>query len=277
MVENPEEIKKITVKASNLHEFLGPEKIIPEKLAENDEIGVVNGLAYTDAGGDMLKVEVISMPGTGKVELTGSLGDVMKESARIAVSIVRQRAEKLGIDPDFYKTKDIHIHFPEGAVPKDGPSAGVTLVTALISELGKYPARRDIAMTGEVSLRGKVIPIGGLREKSMAAYLAGVIKTLSLMKKSAILVNEARGAVVDESAVAKAIAKGSIAGFGCDVYSVEPFPKNHPYNEIMTMPNVILTPHAAWGAYEARERCVITIANNIQSFLDGKTSNRVDI
>lgn len=102
-------------------------------------------------------------------------------------------------------------------------------------------------------------------------------KTLSLMKKSTILVNEARGAVVDESAVAKAIAKGGIAGFGCDVYTVEPFPKNHPYNEIMTMPNVILTPHAAWGAYEARERCVITIANNIQSFLDGKTLNRVDI
>ncbi len=174
IVENPEEKKKITVKASNLHELLGPEKIIPEKLSESDEIGVVNGLAYTDAGGDMLKVEVISMPGTGKVELTGSLGEVMKESAKIAVSIVRERAEKLGIDPDFHKTKDIHIHFPEGAVPKDGPSAGVTLVTALISELGKYPARRDIAMTGEVSLRGKVIPIGGLREKSMAAYLAGV-------------------------------------------------------------------------------------------------------
>ncbi|MBQ1225455.1 MAG: endopeptidase La [Clostridia bacterium] len=174
IVENPDETKKITVKASNLHEFLGPEKIIPEKLSDADEIGVVNGLAYTDAGGDMLKVEVISMPGTGKVELTGSLGEVMKESARIAVSIVRERAQKLGIDPDFYKNKDIHIHFPEGAVPKDGPSAGVTLVTALISELGKYPARRDVAMTGEVSLRGKVIPIGGLREKSMAAYLAGV-------------------------------------------------------------------------------------------------------
>ncbi len=175
IVENPDQ-KKIAVKAANLHEFLGPEKIIPEKLSEIDEIGVVNGLAYTDAGGDMLKVEVVSMPGTGKVELTGSLGEVMKESAKIAVSIVRERAEALGIDGDFYKTKDIHIHFPEGAVPKDGPSAGVTLVTALISELGKYPARRDIAMTGEVSLRGKVIPIGGLREKSMAAYLAGVRK-----------------------------------------------------------------------------------------------------
>ncbi len=175
IVENTDEnMKKITVKASNLHEFLGPEKIIPEKLSETDEIGIVNGLAYTDAGGDMLKVEVISIPGSGKVELTGSLGEVMKESAKIAVSIVRERAEKYGIDPDFYKTRDIHIHFPEGAVPKDGPSAGVTLVCALISELGKYPARRDIAMTGEVSLHGKVIPIGGLREKSMAAYLAGV-------------------------------------------------------------------------------------------------------
>lgn len=176
IVENSENRKKITVKATNLHEFLGPEKIIPEKLSEKDEIGVVNGLAYTDAGGDMLKVEVVSMPGSGKVELTGSLGEVMKESAKIALSIVRSRAEKLGIDPDFHKNKDIHIHFPEGAVPKDGPSAGVTLVCALISELGKYPARRDVAMTGEVSLRGNVLAIGGLREKSMAAYLAGVKK-----------------------------------------------------------------------------------------------------
>jgi len=173
IVEEPG-IKKITVKASNLHEFLGGEKIIPEKISECDEIGVVNGLAYTDAGGDMLKVEVVSMPGSGKIELTGSLGEVMKESAKIALSIVRERASELGIESDFYKTKDIHIHFPEGAVPKDGPSAGVTLVCALISELGKYPARRDVAMTGEVSLRGKVLAIGGLREKSMAAYLAGV-------------------------------------------------------------------------------------------------------
>lgn len=176
IVEDGENRKKITVKAANLHEFLGPEKIISEKLSEKDEIGVVNGLAYTDAGGDMLKVEVVSMPGSGKVELTGSLGEVMKESAKIALSIVRSRSEKLDIDPEFHKNKDIHIHFPEGAVPKDGPSAGVTLVCALISELGKYPARRDVAMTGEVSLRGNVLAIGGLREKSMAAYLAGVKK-----------------------------------------------------------------------------------------------------
>ncbi len=176
IVEDSENRKKVTVKATNLHEFLGGEKIIPEKIADFDEIGVVNGLAYTDAGGDMLKVEVVSMPGSGKVELTGSLGEVMKESAKIAVSIVRSRAEKLGIDPDFHKNTDLHIHFPEGAVPKDGPSAGVTLVCAIISELGKYPARRDVAMTGEVSLRGKVLAIGGLREKSMAAYLAGAKK-----------------------------------------------------------------------------------------------------
>ena len=122
----------------------------------------------------MLKVEAVTMKGTGKVEVTGSLGDVMKESAKIAVSIVRSNAEKYGIDPDFYKNLDIHVHFPEGAVPKDGPSAGVTLVTVLTSILGNYPVRRDIAMTGEVSLTGRIIAIGGLREKSMAAHKAGI-------------------------------------------------------------------------------------------------------
>ena len=149
-------------------------RVIDEKLSEQDEIGVVNGLAYTDAGGDLLKVEALSVKGSGKLELTGSLGEVMKESAKIAITLIRKNAEQLGIDPDFYKTKDIHIHFPEGAVPKDGPSAGVTLVTALASELGGYPVYRDVAMTGEVTLRGKVVAIGGLREKTMAAYKTGI-------------------------------------------------------------------------------------------------------
>ena len=149
-------------------------RIIDEKLSSKDEIGVVNGLAYTEAGGDLLKVEALAVKGSGKLELTGSLGDVMKESAKIAITLIRKNAESLGIDPDFYKTKDIHIHFPEGAVPKDGPSAGVTLVTALASELGGYPVIKDVAMTGEVTLRGKVVAIGGLREKTMAAYRAGV-------------------------------------------------------------------------------------------------------
>ena len=134
----------------------------------------MNGLAYTEVGGDMLRVETAVFEGSGKLELTGSLGDVMKESAHIALSFVRSRAKELGIDPMFYKNRDIHIHVPEGAVPKDGPSAGVTLVTSLASALSGIPVRRDIAMTGEVTLRGKVLAIGGLREKTMAAYNAGV-------------------------------------------------------------------------------------------------------
>ena len=167
-------LKSIKVSAENLCEFLGPRKLIPEHISPEDEIGTVNGLAYTESGGDVLKVEVAVLEGSGKLELTGSLGDVMKESARIALSLVRSLASEYGIDGDFYKTKDIHIHFPEGAVPKDGPSAGVTMVTALVSALSGREVRRDVAMTGEISLRGKVLAIGGLKEKTMAAYSYGV-------------------------------------------------------------------------------------------------------
>ncbi|MBR2466484.1 MAG: endopeptidase La [Clostridia bacterium] len=173
--------KSVRITEKNLEEFLGKPKILPEKLEENDPIGVVNGLAYTQAGGDMLKVEVAVMEGTGKIELTGSLGDVMKESAKIAHTFVRTLPEEYKLDRDFYKNKDIHIHFPEGAVPKDGPSAGVTMVTAIVSALGGIPVRRDVAMTGEVTLRGKVLPIGGLKEKTLAAYRAG-IKTVLVPK-----------------------------------------------------------------------------------------------
>ena len=134
----------------------------------------MNGLAYTEDGGDLLKVEAAVLDGTGKLELTGKLGDVMKESAEAALSFVRQVAPEYGIGTDFYKTKDIHIHVPEGAVPKDGPSAGVTMVTALVSALSHTPVAHDIAMTGEVTLTGRVLPIGGLKEKSMAAYRAGI-------------------------------------------------------------------------------------------------------
>ena len=167
-------IKSIKVSADNLSQFLGARKLIPERIADEDEIGVVNGLAYTESGGDVLKVEVAVLEGSGKLELTGSLGDVMKESARIALSLVRSIASEYGIDGDFYKTKDIHIHFPEGAIPKDGPSAGVTMVTALVSALSGRAVRRDVAMTGEISLRGKVLAIGGLKEKTMAAFSFGV-------------------------------------------------------------------------------------------------------
>ena len=169
-----EKVKSVTIDAKNITKYLGERKYIPEKIEECNEIGTVNGLAYTELGGDMLKIEVSALEGTGKIELTGSLGDVMKESAQIAISYVRSISKEYGIATDFYKTKDIHIHAPEGAVPKDGPSAGVTMVTALVSELAKIPVRRDVAMTGEITLRGKVLAIGGLKEKTMAAYNAGV-------------------------------------------------------------------------------------------------------
>lgn len=162
--------EKKSVTVSRLEDFLGPRRYKPEHDRRHDEVGVVNGLAWTAVGGETMPVEVAVLDGTGKIELTGSLGDVMKESARTAVSFVRSRVDRFKIAPDFYKTKDIHIHVPEGAVPKDGPSAGVTMATALVSALTGRPVRHDVAMTGEISLRGRVLPIGGLREKSMAAY-----------------------------------------------------------------------------------------------------------
>ncbi len=166
--------KSITVKTGDVKTYLGERKVLPETIDAEDPVGCVNGLAYTELGGSLLKVEVAVLDGTGKIETTGSLGDVMKESAQIAVSYVRSVAKEFGIPTDFYKTKDIHIHFPEGAIPKDGPSAGVTMVTALISALTGRAVRRDVAMTGEISLRGNVLAIGGLKEKTMAAYSAGV-------------------------------------------------------------------------------------------------------
>ncbi len=168
------DIDSVKITEKNISEFLGKIKVLPEKLEENNPIGVVNGLAYTQNGGDLLKVEVACMDGSGKIELTGSLGDVMKESAKIAHSYVRTVAHKYGIDKEFYKNTDIHIHFPEGAIPKDGPSAGVTMVTAIVSSLANIPVRRDIAMTGEITLRGNVLPIGGLKEKTLAAYRSGI-------------------------------------------------------------------------------------------------------
>ena len=170
--------KTVRITEKNISEYLGKRKVIPERLEANDPIGIVNGLAYTQAGGDLLKVEVAIMEGSGKIELTGSLGEVMKESAKIAHSYVRTVTDKYGIDAGFYKDKDIHIHFPEGAIPKDGPSAGVTMVTAMVSALSGIAVRRDVAMTGEITLRGKVLAIGGLKEKTLAAYRAGVTTVL---------------------------------------------------------------------------------------------------
>ena len=165
---------KVTVSEDNIEEFLGIKKYSPEEIPEQDEVGAVTGLAWTAAGGVTMPLEVLVMNGTGKLELTGSLGEVMTESGKIAVSLVRSLADKYNIDPEFYKNKDLHIHAPEGAVPKDGPSAGVTMTTALISALSGIPVKREVAMTGEITLHGKVLPIGGLREKSMAAYKAKV-------------------------------------------------------------------------------------------------------
>lgn len=169
-----EELTKITVNGKNLHDFLGNRYFQPEELPEEDSVGLVTGLAWTSVGGETLEVEVNVMEGSGKIELTGNLGLVMQESARAAVSYIRAHANELGVNPDFYKTCDIHIHFPEGAIPKDGPSAGVTVCTAIVSALTGRSVRRDVGMTGEISLRGRVMAIGGLKEKTMAALRHGI-------------------------------------------------------------------------------------------------------
>ena len=169
-----EKPKRLTVTGSNVEEFLGIRKFLPDRLPGSDQVGLVTGLAWTSVGGETLEVEVNVMDGSGKLELTGNLGDVMKESAHAAMSYIRANAEKLGVAPDFYKTRDIHVHFPEGAVPKDGPSAGVTVCTAIVSALTNTTVRRDVAMTGEISLRGRVLAIGGLKEKTMAALRHGI-------------------------------------------------------------------------------------------------------
>ena len=168
------EIKRVTVTGSNIEAYLGIRKFLPDRIPGEDQIGLVTGLAWTSTGGDTLDVEVNVMNGTGKLELTGNLGDVMKESVHAALSYIRANAKSLGIDENFYKTMDIHVHFPAGAVPKDGPSAGVTVCTAIVSALSGRTVRRDVAMTGEISLRGRVLPIGGLKEKTMAALRHGV-------------------------------------------------------------------------------------------------------
>ena len=174
MIVSDGEFTSYTVKPENLEELLGPRKYTRDQLSGEDTIGLVNGLAWTSVGGELLPIEVAVMEGTGKIQLTGSLGDVMKESAGAAITCIRTRAGALGISPKFYEKCDIHIHAPEGAVPKDGPSAGIAMATAITSALCGIPVRHDVAMTGEITLQGRVLPIGGLKEKSMAAYKNGI-------------------------------------------------------------------------------------------------------
>ena len=172
-VELEKGVKSLRITPKNIEKYLGPKRYSQEKIPEEDTVGTVNGLAWTSIGGTLLPIEVSALSGTGKIVLTGNLGDVMQESAKTAVSYIRAHTDDYGIDSDFYKTKDIHIHAPEAAIPKDGPSAGLAITTAILSELTGIPIRRDVAMTGEISLKGKALAIGGLKEKSMAAYKAG--------------------------------------------------------------------------------------------------------
>lgn len=169
-----EEVDSVSITDKNVQEFLGAYKFTDDTKSKRNEVGVVNGLAWTSVGGTLLPIEVALMPGKGNIQLTGSLGEVMQESAKIAITCIRTMSEKYIINNDFYRKNDIHLHAPEGAVPKDGPSAGVTMATAIFSALTNMPVRSDVAMTGEITLRGKVLPIGGLREKSMAAYRNGM-------------------------------------------------------------------------------------------------------
>lgn len=175
--------EKVKIDKNDLEGLLGPKKYTLDTVDSKEQVGVVNGLAWTSVGGELLPVEVAVNDGSGKIELTGSLGDVMKESAKTAITCIRSIAKEHNIDSDFYKNKDLHIHAPEGAVPKDGPSAGITMATALYSALTGLAVKQKVAMTGEITLRGRVLPIGGLKEKAMAAYKSGV-KTVIIPKKN---------------------------------------------------------------------------------------------
>ncbi len=167
------------ISANTVEKYLGPPRFLPEPLLDtSDQPGLVNGLAWTEVGGELLHIETTVLPGKGKLLLTGQLGEVMKESAQAALSYCRSRNKELGVEPDYFDNVDIHIHVPAGAIPKDGPSAGITMTTALFSAISRKAVKRGIAMTGEVTLRGRVLPIGGLKDKALAALRAGITKVL---------------------------------------------------------------------------------------------------
>jgi ATP-dependent Lon protease len=166
--------ESVSVKVAGVSKYLGPEKFSREITKRVDTPGVATGMAWTQAGGETLFIEATAMKGKGKLILTGQLGDVMKESAQAALSFIRSRAEKLGVDPDFFENNNIHIHIPAGAIPKDGPSAGVTMLTALTSLASGRKIKKDLSMTGEITLRGQVLPVGGIKEKVLAAHRAGI-------------------------------------------------------------------------------------------------------
>ncbi|HUJ14028.1 MAG TPA: S16 family serine protease, partial [Thermoanaerobaculia bacterium] len=169
---------EITIDRSKVRDLLGKAKFRSQQIHDKSEVGLATGLAWTEVGGEILSTEVALSRGKGNLTLTGKLGDVMQESARAALSYVRSRAELYGLDPDFHSNLDIHIHVPEGAIPKDGPSAGITMATALLSAVTKIPVNRDIAMTGEITLRGKVLPVGGVKDKILAAARAGITRII---------------------------------------------------------------------------------------------------
>jgi ATP-dependent Lon protease len=178
-----EEGKKFTVTQKQLGKYLGPKKFEGTDRELEPQVGLVNGLAWTSVGGELLHIEVVTVPGKGAIQITGKLGEVMTESAKAAMSFVRSISDRLGIDPEWYEKNDVHIHAPEGATPKDGPSAGITMTTALTSAITGIKVRQDVAMTGEVTIRGRVLPIGGLKEKILAAKQAGV-NTVIIPKKN---------------------------------------------------------------------------------------------
>lgn len=224
--------KSVRITEKNIANYLGKIKYLPERIRNKNCVGTVNGLAWTSVGGTMLPIEVSVLDGTGKIELTGNLGDVMKESARTAVSYIRFKSAQFGIDCDFYKTKDIHIHAPEGAVPKDGPSAGLAITTALVSELTGIAIKSNVAMTGEISLKGRAMAIGGLKEKSMAAYKAGcdtVIIPNDNMRDLEDISDEVKGAVEFISVT--------------DFEQIIPIALEKPLNNIIHDKNIIVTDH----------------------------------